>query len=63
MVAGHLTLKNGKYYAVLNYKTPEGSEKRNGSRWDFPKREISARRRQNWQGSVQSLSRPKRRAT
>lgn len=20
MVAGHLTLKNGKYYAVLNYK-------------------------------------------
>ena len=24
MVAGHLTLKNGKYYAVLNYKNAGG---------------------------------------
>lgn len=63
MVAGHLTLKNGKYYAVLNYKTPEGSEKRNGSRWDFPKREISAKPSQNWQGSERNLSRPKKWAT
>ena len=27
MVAGHLTLKNGKYYAVLNYKNAEGQRK------------------------------------
>ena len=27
MVAGHLTLKNGKYYAVLNYKNAGGQRK------------------------------------
>lgn len=27
MVAGHLTLKNGKYYAVLNYKNAGGQQK------------------------------------
>ncbi len=27
MVAGHLTLKNGKYYAVLNYSDAEGQRK------------------------------------
>ena len=27
MVAGHLTLKNGKYYAVLNYKNVGGQRK------------------------------------
>ena len=28
MVAGHLTLKIGKYYAVLNYKNAGGQQKR-----------------------------------
>lgn len=28
MVAGHLTLKNGKYYAVLNYKNAGGQRKK-----------------------------------
>lgn len=27
MVAGHLTLKNGRYYAVLNYRNAEGQRK------------------------------------
>lgn len=27
MVAGHLTLKNGKYYAVLNYRNAGGQRK------------------------------------
>lgn len=30
MVAGHLYVKNGNYYAVLNYKTPRANEKQNG---------------------------------
>ena len=27
MVAGHLTLKNGRYYAVLNYRNAGGQRK------------------------------------
>ena len=27
MVAGHLSVKNGNYYAVLNYKNAEGKRK------------------------------------
>ena len=27
MVVGHLTLKNGRYYAVLNYRNAEGQRK------------------------------------
>lgn len=28
MVAGHLAVKSGKYYAVLNYKNAKGERKR-----------------------------------
>ena len=30
MVAGHLTLKNGRYYAVLNYRNAGGQRKTMG---------------------------------
>ena len=33
MVAGHLTLKNGKYYAVLNYKNAGGQRKTKWEGW------------------------------
>ena len=46
--------------AILHKETPEGSGKRNGFHWGFPKRATSARRRRSWRGFGRSLSRPKR---
>ena len=63
MVAGHLTLKNGKYYAVLNYKNAGGQRKTKWISLGLSEREISAKPSQNWQGSERNLSRPKKWAT
>lgn len=38
MVAGHLTLKNGKYYAVLNYKNAGGQRKTKWISLGFPEK-------------------------
>ena len=61
MVAGHLTLKNGKYYAVLNYKNAGGQRK---TKWiSLGLSEKGNKPSQNWQGSERNLSRPKKWAT
>ena len=38
MVAGHLTLKNGRYYAVLNYKNAGGQRKTKWISLGFPEK-------------------------
>ena len=52
MVAGHLTLKNGKYYAVLNYKNAGGQRKTKWISLGLPEK-----------GNKRNLSRPKKWAT
>lgn len=63
MVAGHLTLKNGRYYAVLNYRNAGGQRKTKWISLGLPekgnKRKAEAELARLWR----SLSRPKRRAT
>lgn len=43
MVAGHLAVKSGKYYAVLNYKNAKENEKQSGYLLACPKRATSVR--------------------
>ena len=56
MVAGHLTLKNGKYYAVLNYKNAGGQRKTKWISLGLSEKGNKRRRRRNWRGSGRSLS-------
>lgn len=63
MVAGHLTLKNGKYYAVLNYKNAGGQRKTKWISLGLSEKRNKRKARRNWQGSGRSLNRPKKWAT
>lgn len=63
MVAGHLTLKNGKYYAVLNYKNAGGQRKTKWISLGLSEKGNKRKAEADWRGSGRSLNRPKRRAT
>ena len=60
MVAGHLTLKNGKYYAVLNYKNAGGQRKTKWISLGLPEKGNKRKAERNWRGFGRSLSRLKR---
>lgn len=63
MVAGHLTLKNGKYYAVLNYKNAGGQRKTKWISLGLSKKGNKRKAEAELASSGRSLNRPKRRAT
>lgn len=58
MVAGHLEVKKGYYYAVLSYVDVNGKRHRPRSLPDFPKRETSEKRRRSLPAFAVLMSHP-----
>lgn len=59
MVAGHLTLKNGRYYAVLNYRNAGGQRKTKWISLELPEKGNKRKAEAELARPGRSLSRPK----